>query len=95
MVIKFHSSQRAMPIWVPTLCTEAAHMLGTIHRCRKLFVVVVVVVQGATQLVNEKHDEQSPRSSVEKMDNFLASRRWLGFFNFYPEMGLESEKLIG
>ena len=67
-------------------------MLGTIHMCRKL---VVVVVQGATQLANEKHDEQSPGSSVKKMDKILASRRWLGFFNFYPEVDLESEKLIG
>jgi hypothetical protein len=66
MVIKFHSSQRAMPIWVPTLCAEAAHMLGTIHMCRNVVVVVViviviiavvvvvvVVVRGASQLANE------------------------------------------
>jgi hypothetical protein len=54
MVIKFHSSQRAMPIWVPTLCAEAAHMIEVIHMSRKLVVVVVVVVvQGATQLANE------------------------------------------
>jgi len=37
----------------------------------------------------------SPGSYVEKLDNFLASRRWLGFFKFCPEVGLESAYFIG
>jgi hypothetical protein len=39
--------------------------------------------------------KQSPGSSVKKMDNFLDSRRWLGIFKFYMEMGLESANFIG
>jgi hypothetical protein len=38
---------------------------------------------------------QNSGSSVEKADSFLASRRWLGFFNLYPEVGLESANFIG
>lgn len=33
--------------------------------------------------------KQSPGSSIEKMNNFLASRRWLKIFNFNPEVGLD------
>ena len=36
---------------------------------------------------------QSPGSSVEKTDSFLASMRWLGFLKFYPEVGLEVQIL--
>jgi len=32
---------------------------------------------------------------VEKTDNFLACRRWLGLFKFYPEVGLESANFTG
>ena len=38
--------------------------------------------------------DQSPGSSVEKTANRRAFWRWLGFFNFYTEVGLESAKFI-
>jgi hypothetical protein len=44
------------------------------------------------QLLHESSLE--PRDSVEKMDNFLASRRWLRFFKISPEVALESANLI-
>jgi hypothetical protein len=38
---------------------------------------------------------QSPGSSLDKMNNFLASRRWLGIFKIYPEVGLDSANFTG
>ena len=40
-------------------------------------------------------DQQSPGSSVGITANCRAFWRWLGFFNFYPEVGLKSAKFIG
>ena len=36
---------------------------------------------------------QTPGRSIEKTDNCRAFWRWLGFFNFYPEVSLESANL--
>jgi hypothetical protein len=38
---------------------------------------------------------QSPGSFVEKTDNFLPSRKWLKFFKFYLEVGLECAIFMG
>jgi hypothetical protein len=46
-------------------------------------------------LYNIVNPTQDPGNFVEKMGNFLASRRWLGFLNYYSEVGLESAYFIG